>query len=303
MSPRQTISSFTDNSELIEGSRSRGAASGSRNPRRSNSAMSNARTRGSISKDESESDQQQGLTDNSTRINEELEEEEEDNEGSGDSIKSVTQTSTRGRRKPGGKRRRGGGAAAASSRTRPSRTAAASTGPTGEAGDEEVAVKSEMDEDAVEENDAGDARPETGEASDDSKPEHQRSASGLKELAGLGLKTLGDGEGEPLVPRRTRRGAVSPNEGGQAEKDRNESEEKEEDSQEEDHKTADDVQEPQTQQIIDSGNLDAQEEDDTAEEGVTRCLCGSSGKYELDFEVAVHYVLLMSFEKMKMSVL
>jgi hypothetical protein len=282
MSPRQNIASLADTSDSGEGSKTRGLAAGARNSRRSNSAMSNARTRGSASKDESESDQQQGAADSSVTIKDETivnepEEEEEDNGASGDSNNGVTQSSTRGRRKPGGKRRRGGGAAAAaSSRTRQSRAVAPSTGSTGEAVDEEPAVKSEVDEDAAEENDAGDARPDAEEAGDDSKLGHQRSASGLKELAGLGLKTLGDGEGEPLVPRRTRRGAVSPNEGGQSQKDNNE---EDEDESQEDGTNAEDVKVPQShQQASENEALDAQEEDETAEEGVTRCLCGSAGE-------------------------
>lgn len=38
-----------------------------------------------------------------------------------------------------------------------------------------------------------------------------RSASTFKELAGLGLGKLGDGEEEPLMPRRSRRSGASPN--------------------------------------------------------------------------------------------
>jgi hypothetical protein len=272
MSPRQKDTTLAETSESAEGqSKSRGLPSSQRNSRRSDSAMSNARTRGSASKDESETDQQ-GATEESTSIKDETvtaepEEDEDDNAASGDSIVSTAQTTTRGRRKPGGKRRRGGGAAA-SSRSRPSRGAVAV-----EAEEEETAVKSEVDDEAAETKEAGDAGAESEEAGEDGKPaRHHRSASGFKELAGLGLKSLGDGDGEPLVPRRTRRGAASPNEGGPQHKEEND-----EDSHEEEA-GAEDAKLPLEEQSIKEGPA-SQGEDETAEEGVTRCLCGSAGEF------------------------
>lgn len=128
----------------------------------------------------------------------------------------------------------------------------------------------------------------TESGNDETKRRRQRSASGLKELAGLGLHNVGDGSEEPLMPRRSRRSAMSPAEL-----------EKQEEGTEEPRDTlaaipkeeadVEKLSQSDEQAVVEEGEgeepRNLQEEDveldaidDAGEEGVTRCLCGSSGK-------------------------
>ena len=104
----------------------------------------------------------------------------------------------------------------------------------------------------------------------------QRSASGFKELAGLGLRSLGNGEEEPLVPRRTRRGAYSPNEANVPNVE--EDEKRSGDAlAEEESKPGEEEASAKLEPPAEEGQ-EASADDETAEEGVTRCLCGSAGE-------------------------
>lgn len=289
-SPRLSQTSDNDlaTSQPLEAvnTRSRNSPVSQRPTRRSNSAMSTSRTRGSASKEIAEvvehlePDGNGPDMDKDTTLTGEPEDEEEaeDNSGSGESSNSTATTNTRSRRSVGSKRRRGGSGAAATSRARAAKVSQASAaedlpddGKEGEAS----AIKAEVDDEKGQQSQAKDGSPgsDAEESSmsrsnsrDEGKLERQRSVSGFKELAGLGLKTLGDGEQEPLVPRRTRRGAISPQDGstqpheGEGDKNGNATEPKEE---------------PHEGALAEEPLLAAEEE--TAEEGVTRCLCGSAG--------------------------
>lgn len=273
MSSRQSTANLHESVETSDiASKTRGNLTISRNSRRSNSAMSSTRRKGSASKDESETEQQGELGTSSILKDESLttaepEEEEYENENengeSGDSVNSASQTHTRARKKAGGKRRRGG---AVGNRSRSGK--AATEGPVGE-GTEVAGVKSEADEETAQmqpDEDAGE------DLKGGEKLTRHRSTSGFKELAGLGLRSLGDGEEEPLVPRRTRRGAVSPND---AESQQKESGEEHESRRPESHEKASKAEEDSAipQDVISTAG-----EDETGEEGVTRCLCGSAGE-------------------------
>ncbi|UZJ57295.1 hypothetical protein CBS101457_006615 [Exobasidium rhododendri] len=184
-----------------------------------------SRTRGSASKEVAENDTSEGSSEvlkDGTPAVEGDEELGEDNSGSGESSNSTSTANTRSRN--GRRRRRGvGHALNAADRAKAEQEAQSSLEGVELAESSEqqatAAIKSEGDdeerhdggdEEGKQGSDGGDDGISQSSSKDSGKADHQRSASGIKELAGLGLKTLGDGEEEPLIPRRTRRGAVSP---------------------------------------------------------------------------------------------
>lgn len=258
--------------------------------------MSNPRTRGSASKEVAENDEEAqasvggiDVTKDVTFTAEPEEEEDgEDNSGSGESSNSTYLTAnTRSKRIGSGKKKRGGAGALAASRARAGKASQSAVDEGGDEVKEEgetSAIKSEIDEEETQFDQGEDAKPASGfgentmsrsNSKDEGKHSRQRSASGFKELAGLGLRSLGDGEEEPLVPRRTRRGAVSPQDGSteQREDEEGNSNDHDEETKREENDIAldQDISAPAEGQT-------AQGEEETAEEGVTRCLCGSAGE-------------------------
>lgn len=162
----------------------------------------------------------------------------------------------------------------------------ASTGNADAEGEEDSTIKQE-------ELDAAHLDSEEG-TEEEKAARRQRSTSGIKELAGLGLQSLGDGQEEPLMPRRSRRSAMSPNEASRKNA-------KEEDEGVEEAELGTETEEAPTNNEVE--NLDGRSapeeviaaeeaaiiegdaieepaqtglEEDDGDEGVTRCLCGST---------------------------
>lgn len=202
----------------------------------------------------------------------------EDLAGSGDSSQSTATTAnTRSRRKGAAKKKKTTAARARGSKE-VSMTAEEAREREEDGEKEETTIKSEVDNDEAEMGAEEGTDMSRSNSKDNGKSSHQRSTSGFKELAGLGLKSLGDGEEEPLVPRRTRRGAASPIEGVSSRKE--EEGEQVEESVDQDGEAEGTVDRPSgaDENINQPERAAAVGDEETAEEGVTRCLCGSAGE-------------------------
>lgn len=211
----------------------------------------------------------------------------DDQAGSGESSSATTSQSRS--KKRGGSRKKGRNSAAPRSRTsKASQSAEADErAEVGKPADDVIGQQqSTVKLEEGEEGSAGgiDAQLDA----DDAEEDRQRSANGLKELAGLGLQSLGDGQEEPLMPRRSRRSAMSPNDPARRET-------KEEDALDRPKEVVEQEQEqavepveveetkPAAEPILEEALAPVVEavigeEEEGGEEGVTRCLCGSAGE-------------------------
>ncbi|MCO5589748.1 hypothetical protein L7F22_043717 [Adiantum nelumboides] len=218
-------------------------------------------------------------------------ENEEDAGGSGDSSSATTSRSRNTKKRASSRGKRG----------KPSRSSRNSKNSQSVEADEEAFVdastgNAEGQEESIikQEEEADAAQIDSEEGTEEEKAaRRQRSTSGIKELAGLGLQSLGDGQEEPLMPRRSKRSAMSPNEPSRksAKEEEEGVEDAEADIEKEDpsaENVVEDVDEKTAPEeapveIAEAVEGDAVEEpaqpgmeEDDGDEGVTRCLCGST---------------------------
>lgn len=225
-------------------------------------------------------------------------ENEEDAGGSGDSSSATTSRSRNTKKRASSRGKKGKPLRSRNSKNSQSVEADeeafvdASTGNADAEGEADTTIKQE-EADATQ----GDSEEGTEE---EKAARRQRSTSGIKELAGLGLQSLGDGQEEPLMPRRSRRSAMSPNEAPRktAKEEEEEEEEAEEgveeaeiDTEKEDPSADNAVEEEDEKPALEEAPIENPEvvegetieelaetgmEEDDGDEGVTRCLCGST---------------------------
>ncbi|PWN33763.1 uncharacterized protein FA14DRAFT_190883 [Meira miltonrushii] len=218
-------------------------------------------------------------------------ENDEDAGGSGDSSSATTSRSRNTKKRASSRGKKGKASRSRNSKNSQSVEADedafvdASTGNADAEGEADTTIKQE-------EADAAQGDSEEG-TEEEKAARRQRSTSGIKELAGLGLQSLGDGQEEPLMPRRSRRSAMSPNEASRktAKEEEEGAEEpeieagKEEPSadnavEEVDEKPAPEEPPVENAEVVEGDAIEepaqpGMEEDD-GDEGVTRCLCGST---------------------------
>ncbi|PWN50141.1 hypothetical protein IE53DRAFT_396115 [Violaceomyces palustris] len=139
----------------------------------------------------------------------------------------------------------------------------------------EAEEEGEVPEEGAIDEGTGSGSSASAEVNRSSSSRRQRSIShNNKEIAQLGLASIGDGEDEPLAPRRSRRAlAGSPVPKGRGDKSGSVEAEERESNQVREEEMAQDDQDAYDD--LSAAPADEYNDGETGDEGVTRCVCGS----------------------------